>query len=159
MYLHTITPPDCAYRHHPGITPECPWNLPAITSASPLHHPGIPVTADDCIISLTAGDVLNAEQLAAGLGYCEFLVLMSSSASPPALPHPCLCPLCSCSAARGYIAEEASYRFVWRVCNERGVMTLHIHQMLVFSLDPSVMFLLFFFLPLLGSGCFGRSGT
>lgn len=99
MYLHIITPPDCAYRHHLGITPECPWNLPAITSASPLHHPGIPVTADGCIISLTAGDVLRAEQLAAGLGYCEFLVLMSSSASPPCpaspLPLPSVLLLCS----------------------------------------------------------------
>lgn len=125
MYLHTFTPPDCTYRHHP--VSAC--NLPGITSASPLRHPGILLTARDCSTSLTAGDVLRAEQLPAVLEYCEFLMLMSSSASP----LPCLAlasALCALALwQRGYIAEETSYRFVWRVYNERGVMTLHIHQM------------------------------
>jgi len=138
-------PPGCTHRHHPDITLLSPWSLPAVTSASPPRHSGIPVTADDCVISLPAGDGLRAKQLAADLGYREFLVLMSSSASP----LPCLPPasaLCALALRQGaYTAEEASYRFAWRVCNERGMMTLRIHRMPVFSLGPSVMFLLFFF--------------
>lgn len=44
-------------------------------------------------------------------------------------------------------------------------MTLRVHQALAFRLVPSALLLLFllffffFFLPLLGSACFGRSGT
>lgn len=73
--------------------------------------------------------------------------MLMSSASP----LPCLTlasALCALALwQRGYIAEETLYGFVWRVYNERGVMTLHIRQMVFFSLDPSVMFVLFFFPP------------
>lgn len=146
MYPHITTLPNCTYRHYPGIL-ESPWHHPSIISVSPLHHPGIPETAHDCIMSLTSENVLKAERLAAGLGCCELLVLMSFSASL----LPCLTPtsdICALAVQKeGSIAEEASCSFDWQVCNERDVMTLHIHQMVVFSLDLSVMFGGGFFFP------------
>lgn len=58
---------------------------------------------------------------------------------------PCLTPapaLLFCG--KGDTQQRRSHRFVWQVCNESRVMTLHTHQMVVFSLDPSVMFLFYF---------------
>lgn len=86
MELHSIPAPAC--KHHPGAVPVPPWNLPGTSSASPLHCPGIPVTAHGCIILLAAGNVLRAERVAAALGSCEFLLLMSSFVSS----LPCLTP-------------------------------------------------------------------
>lgn len=124
-------------RHRASASLESPWHQLCISSASPLHHAGIPATADDCIISLAAGNVLRAER--EQLLWDTVNSLCSCPLLSPALPRPFPCPLVLCQG--GCRAEEASHGFVWQVCNERSVMTLHIHQMVVFSLDPSVMLL------------------
>lgn len=65
-----------------GIISTSPWHRPGTSLPPPLHHLGIPATANDRIVSLTAGAVLRAEQLAAGAGCCEYPVPAFLPASP-----------------------------------------------------------------------------
>lgn len=132
-----------------SITPASTWNLPAVSLASPWHHLCItsvlPGHSSECSISLNDDDVLKAEQLPAGLGYCKFLVLMFSSASllPCLTPASALCTLALWQG--GFIAEEASRRFVGRVCSDRGVMTPAHSSDACFQPGPICDVFIFFF--------------
>lgn len=160
MCLHTIILPDCPCKHHPSINLESPCSLPGITLASPLHHFCIARPFQWVQYLPEWWWCPESWAIASWFGILQIPRAHVLFCLPFALSHPCLCPLHSCSVARGLhsrggIAQICRAGLQWQGCDDPCTFI----RCLFPAWTHLWCFYFFFFLPLLGSGCSGRSGT